>query len=204
MLYEYGLRDDVAAVRGVEHVLSLFENRRFVWPRREPHDPIEFYVAFQGRCLQVLTKAGLGDDPRTRDLVDALLERQRWDGGWSVKPRWMYRADEVRPDPPPSCWICTMEVMKGLGPLIRGQADVIQRILQFWEANLNPTDIGLLLAILDFCASVGLGAGDRRVDMWLTILDKARRQDGRLPGLPDYFEVLAAHVKWSLRVDTRR
>ena len=97
-----------------------------------------------------------------------------------------------------------MEVMKGLGPLIRGQADVIQRILQFWEANLNPTDIGLLLAILDFCASVGLGAGDRRVDMWLTILDKARRQDGRLPGLPDYFEVLAAHVKWSLRVDTRR
>lgn len=219
VLHEYGLRDDVVAVRGVEHLLSLFENRRFVWPRREPHDPIEFYVAFQGRCLQVLTRAGLSDDPRIRELVDALLERQRWDGGWSVKPLWMYRADEVRPDPPPSCWICTMEVMKGLGPLIRGRADVISRTLQFWEANLNPADagllltilgeanlnpadVGLLLAILEFCGRVGLRVVDPQTYRFLTLLEKARGQEGRFPALPDYFEVMATHVKWLVGAST--
>jgi len=208
VLLEYGLHDHPAVQRGLEYLLGTATNGRFPWRRREPQDPKEYYVAFQGRCLQVMTLAGLASNPQVREVASSLLHRQRWDGGWGTKPQWMFRPDEPRPDPWPSCWICTLEAMRGLGKVFSFPSDALRRLLGFWTTSLPPAtapqtrtlaalradDVGVLLACLEFCISQTLRASDPPVKTFLTHLDAVRGPDGRFPRLSDYYSVIAGHL----------
>ncbi len=175
------------------------------------HDhPKEYYIAFQGRCLQVMALAGLAQDSRVQDVASTLFRRQRWDGGWGTKPDWMFRPDEPRPDPRPSCWICTLEVMRGLGTVLSFRLDTCQRIFSFWSTHLSADDIGailtflgadnvgVILACLEFCANQGFHASDPLVKQFLAHLDAARGPNGRFPRLSDYYGVSADQLIWRL------
>ncbi len=210
VLLEYGLHDHPTVQRGLEYLLATLTDRRFRWPRHEPHDPKEYYIAFQGRCLQVMALAGLAQDSRVQDVASTLFRRQRWDGGWGTKPDWMFRPDEPRPDPRPSCWICTLEVMRGLGTVLSFRLDTCQRIFSFWSTHLSADDIGailtflgadnvgVILACLEFCANQGFHASDPLVKQFLAHLDAARGPNGRFPRLSDYYGVSADQLIWRL------
>jgi hypothetical protein len=212
VLLEYGLRDHPAVQRGLEYLLGTLADGRFPWPRHEPHDPREYYVAFQGRCLQVMALASLASDPRVQDVASNLFHRQRWDGGWGTKPQWMFHPDEPKPDPWPSCWICTLEVMRGLGRVLSFPTEALRQLFSFWATHASPSpvrqartltalradDVGVLLACLEFCANQGLHASDPAVEQFLEHLDAARGADGRFPRLSDYYGVLANHLTWRL------
>lgn len=206
VLLDYGMHDRAAARRGVEVLYSTLTRETFPWPRHEPHDPKEYYVAYNARCLQTMAKAGLGSDARIQAAAQSLLTRQQWDGGWSVKPAWMYTAGEQEVDPRPSCWLCTLEVMRALGRLIAIPAPHRDRLLQFWRLNLNTAglqvfgadwrDVGVLLGCLEFCADQGLRRGHADVDSFIAQLAALRGPDGRYPVFSDYYEVVAGHLLW--------
>lgn len=209
VLLEYGMHEHPATQRGLQYLLSSISGGRFVWPRHEAHDPKEYYVAYQGRCLQVAIKAGQVDDPRVTSVAKGLIARQRWDGGWSIKPAWMYQVGEPRHEPAPSCWICTLEATRALGAFLMRPSEIVDRLLMFWRRNLNSRDVGIILALADFCAVVGMQAGDDDVDWLRNLLQQARGPDGRFPtsggasgivspGLPEYFEVLVQHLEGRL------
>lgn len=196
VLLTYGMRDQTTVRRGIAFVLSTIDRERFVWPRHETHDPREYYIAHQGRCLQVMAEGELGDDPRVQAVARNLLAHQRWDGGWSTKPAWMYRPEERRAAPELSCWICTLEVMRGLGRVLALPGEAIDRTLRFWQAHLSPQQVGLMLACLEFSANQGRRVGNSHIAMLLHQLTAARGPDGRLPKPSDYYEVLASHLHW--------
>ena len=95
----------------------------------------------------------------------------------------------------PSCWICTLDVMRGLGQAGSVPVDLVDRVLGFWQANieveadhfksrlphgesveeragLDHSGVAVLVAILEFCARVGLQARDDRVRRFLALLDR--------------------------------
>lgn len=198
VLLEYGMHGHPSVQRGVCYLLSTISDGRFVWPRHEPHDPKEYYVAYQGRALQVMIKAGLVDHPLVRSVAEGLVTRQRWDGGWSVKPAWMYRPGETPTEPRPSCWICTLEATRGLNVFLTRPSEIVDRLLMFWRANLNEKDVGAILSVADFCAAVGMRTGDDDVEWLRSLVRQVRGPDGEFSVLPDYFEVLNRHVQWRL------
>jgi hypothetical protein len=210
VLLGYGLHDHPAVQRGFGYLLATLADGRFPWPRHEPHDPKEYYIAFQGRCLQVMALADLASAPRVQEAASILFHRQRWDGGWGTKPEWMFRPGEPRLDPWPSCWICTLEVMRGLGRVLSLPPDACRRLFSFWTTHLRADDIGanlaflqaddvgVILACLEFCANRGLRAPDPPVEKFLTHLDAARDKDDRFPRLSDYYGVIADHLTWRL------
>lgn len=202
VLLEYGMYEHASVQRGLHYLLSTISGGRFVWPRHEAHDPKEYYVAHQGRSLQVMNKAGVVDHPLVRSVAEGLMTRQRWDGGWSVKQAWMYRLGETQAEPRPSCWICTLEATRGLSAFLTRPSEIVDRLLMFWRANLNEKDVGAILSLADFCATVGMRAGDGEVEWLRSLLRQARGPDGRFPTLPDYFEVLNRHVQWRLGADS--
>lgn len=144
--------------------------------------------------------------PVCRGVTRNLVARQRWDGGWSIKPGYMYGRGERRPDPAPSCWICTLECMRALGRLSGLSPAVIGGVLGFWRSHQNlqvdpvalrllaEDRVGLLLACVEFCANQWLRVGNPDVDRFVSYLDAARAGDGSIPGLSGYFDVLAAHL----------
>jgi len=220
VLLEYGLADHPSVRRGVEYLLSTIDRNKFVWPRAEPYDPKDFYIRHQGASLQVMARAGLAADPRVQAVARRLVELQRWDGGWSIKPGWMYGKDEAKVDPLPSCWICTLDVMRGLGMSSVLPRPVVDSTLRFWEgysedqrqaavaaaqltrANValaETYDVGLILACAEFCADQHVNAQDHFVRHLLDLLRAKRGPDGTIPGLSGYFEAMAGHVRRRLR-----
>jgi hypothetical protein len=210
VLLEHELQDHPAVQSGLRYLFTTLADGRFRWPRHEPHDPKEYYVAYQGWCLQVMARAGLASDPRVQDVASTLFNRQRWDGGWGTKPEWMFRPDEPRLDPRPSCWICTLEAMRGLGRVLSLPPDASRRLFSFWttvlrvdetDAMVTPlgTDFaGVILACLEFCATQGLRSSAPPVRQFLSYLDTVRGRDGHFPRLSDYYDVMSGHLTWRL------
>ncbi len=195
VLLEYGMVDYPVVRRGVEYLVSTVDRDKFAWPRTEHYDPKDFYIRHQGACLQVVGKTGLADDPRVQAVAHRLVGTQREDGGWSTQPDWMYRKDEPKTEPRPSCWICTLDVMGGLGMTLSLPKHVVDATIRFWTAHLNPNDVGLVLACMEFCANQRLPADHPFIRHLLDLLNAARGTDGIIPGLSGYFEVMATHLK---------
>ncbi len=219
VLLEYGRQDHPSVRRGVEYLLSTIDRNKFVWPRAEPYDPKDFYIRHQGAALQVMARAGLSEDPRVQAVARRLAGLQRWDGGWSTKPGWMYGKDEAKVEPLPSCWICTLDLMRGLGMINVLSRPVVEKILRFWEAHLEDQrqaavavaqqtrtnvalaetyDVGLILACTEFCADQHVNAEHLFVRHLLDLLSARRGPDGTIPGLSGYFEVMARHLQYRL------
>ncbi len=195
VLLEYGMVDHPAVRRGVKYLLSTVDQNKFAWPRAEPYDPNDFYIRHQGACLQVVGKAGLAVDPRAQAVAHRLVGTQREDGGWSTQPDWMYGKGEAKTEPRPSCWICTLDVMGGLGMTASLPRHVVDGTIRFWTARLKPNDVGLILACMEFCANQRLQADHPFIRHLLDLLNAACGADGIIPGLSGYFDVMAAHLK---------
>ncbi len=200
VLLDYGMAGHPAVRRGVEYLVSTIERDKFSWPRAERYDPQDYYIRHQGACLQVMAKAARANDPRVQAVARRLFGMQRWDGGWSIKPDWMYGRDEAKVEPRPSCWICTLDVMRGLGMALTLPRQVVERTAQFWEAHLKPDDVGQVLECTEFCATQHVRADNSFLRHLLDLLGAARGPDGTIPGLSGYFEIMAGDLKRRVQV----
>lgn len=202
--------DDEPVRRASRYLLSTLEDGVFRNPWREIDEPLEYYEAHIGHCLEAAAKSGLADHPRVRRAVQVALEHQRWDGGWSTRPAAWYARDEARPDPEPSCEVCTAIMMRGLGCAARLDDAAVERMMAFRleERGEAPADwwVPEVLLQLEFLARQGRRAGDEHVQRLWQRLEAARDEEGGfLPHEswkgyypPEYIQCQYDYLRWWL------
>jgi len=77
--------DDEPVRRASLHLLSTLQDGVFRNPWREVDEPLEYYEAHNGHCLEAVARCGLAGHSRVRRAVEVALEHQRSDGGWSTR-----------------------------------------------------------------------------------------------------------------------
>ncbi len=202
--------DEEPIRRASRYLLSTLEDGTFRNPWREIDEPLEYYEAHVGHCLEAAARCGLAGQARVQRAVEVALERQRWDGGWSTRPAHAYRKGEPRPEPEPSCEICTAIMVRGLGMAARLPAAAIERIMAFRldERDDAPVDWFLpeILLQLEFLARQGRHLGDPHVQRLLQRLESARDDEGAFlthqshKGYypPEYTQHMYDYLRWWL------
>lgn len=210
VLCEAGFTLDHEAVRrGSLHLLSTLEDGVFGNPWREVDEPLEYYEAHNGYCLEAAARCGLRSHARVQRAVEVALAQQRWDGGWSVQPR-RGRAAQAEAGREPSCDLCTGIMVRALGHAARLPDEVIERIMAFRldERSEAPAEwwIPELLLQLEFLARQGRRLNDPHVQRLLHKLESARDEEGGfLPHEshkgyypPEYTQLMYEHLRWWL------
>ncbi len=210
VLCEAGFTLDLEPLRrGTRYLLSTLEDGVFRNPFREIDEPLEYYEAHIGYCLEAVGRCGLASDPRVRRAVEVALERQRWDGGWSIRPT-RGRAELIDPDRAPSCEACTAVMIRGLTWAARLPDEVVERIAAFRldETVEAPPEwfIPEILLQLEFLARQGRRMSDPHVQRLMRRLESARDEEGAfLPHEsykgyypPEYTQLMYDHLRWLL------
>lgn len=208
-LCEAGFTLDHEPVRRASlHLLSMLEDGIFRNPWREVDEPLEYYEAHNGHCLEAMARCGLGNHARVQRAIEVALEHQRWDGGWSVQPR--RKRGKTQEGREPSCEVCTGIMMRGLGYAARLPDEAIERIMAFRldERGDAPASwrIPDLLLQLEFLARQGRRLNDPHVQRLLRKLESARDDEGSfLPHEsykgyypPEYTQLMYEYLRWWL------
>jgi hypothetical protein len=202
--------DDEPVRRGSAYLLSTLEDGVFRNPWRDIDEPLQYYEAHIGHCLEAVGRCGLAGFSRVRRAVEVALSHQRWDGGWSTRPAIAYAEGEPRPDPEPSCEVCTAIMVRGLGLAGRLPAEAVERIMAYRldERSDAPVDwwIPELLLQLEFLARQGRRLDDPHVRRLLGRLNSARDDEGAfLPHEshkgyypPEYTQMMYDYLRWWL------
>ena len=199
--------DDQPVRRASARLLSSLDDGVFRNPWREIDEPLEYYEAHNGNCLEAAGRCGLGGHPRVQRAVEVALAHQRWDGGWSTIPVTKARAAD-KAKGVASCPICTAHMVRGLSYAARLSEATIERILTYrlderWGGQ--PEDaIPELLLLLEFLARQGRRRDDPHVQRLFARLESARNGDGAfLPHLsgrgwypPEYTQVMFEYLRW--------
>jgi len=201
--------DDEPVRRASARLLSTLDDGVFRNPWREVDEPLEYYEAHNGNCLEAAGRCGLGGHPRVQRAVEVALAHQRWDGGWSTMPARRGQAP-AESKSVPSCPICTALMVRGLSHTARLSEAAIERILAYrlderWGRRPENA-IPELLLLLEFLARQGRRRSDPHVQRLFARLESARSPDGAFPPHlsargwypPEYTQVMVEYLRWWL------
>lgn len=211
VLCEAGFTLDQEPVRRASrHLLSTLEDGVFRNPWREIDEPDEYHELYNAHCLEAVARCGFAGHARVQRAVEVALGRQRWDGGWGVRPSWRPFPNEEAGGREPSCEVCTAAMIRALGHVPGLPAAAVERMMGYrlderWEAPSGWWIPDLLLQ-LDCLARQGRRLDDPHVRRLLQKLERARDEEGSfLPyegckGCypPEYTELIYSHLRWWL------
>jgi hypothetical protein len=173
-------------------------------------------ASMEGNAVYALTRLGYADDPRTRRLVDGLLEWQWPDGGWNCDKRPEARRSSFHESAIPALGLAIFADVTGDGDARRAAEHTAELLLEHRLFRSTSTDQPIhpswtvlhyppywhydVLQGLRLLAAVDHLADPRAADA-LAVVELARRRDGGFAGRTWSSSRQPAAVDWGRSPD---